>query len=146
MAEHASAIEIQARPDDVFDYLVTEAGLTAWLGRNARLDAQPGGELAIDVAGFPVRGRFREIDRPRRVVMTWGFAGSDELPPGASTLSFELSATPHGTSVELRHADLPEAQVVGHIDGWANFLPRLARACASGDAGPDDWRPQPDER
>lgn len=73
--------------------------------------------------------------------MSWGFAGSDDLPAGSSTVEFQLTQTIDGTRVDLRHFDLPEAAVRGHAHGWANFLPRLAIAGAGGDAGPDDWQP-----
>ena len=51
MAEYATSIEIDAAPEVVFDYLTTEAGMTAWMGQHARLDPHPGGEFAVDIAG-----------------------------------------------------------------------------------------------
>ncbi len=141
MADYATSIEIGATPAVVFDYLVTDAGMTAWMGQHAALDARPGGAFAVDIAGYPVRGEYLEVDRPHRVVISWGMAGSAELPPGASTVTFTLSPIPGGTRVDLLHTGLPAPQLEGHADGWTHFLARLSIAAAGADAGIDDWVP-----
>lgn len=144
MPEYRAAIDIAASPDTVFEYLVTDDGMTAWMGQRAALDPVAGGDFAVDIAGHAIRGTFVEIDRPRRVVVTWGMGGSADLPPGSSTVTFDLIATPDGTRVELRHEGLPETEVPGHDDGWRHFLPRLERAAIGLPAGTDDWMPMPD--
>ncbi|RGE23110.1 SRPBCC domain-containing protein [Leucobacter sp. wl10] len=141
MAEYRTSIEIEADPDTVFDYLTTEAGMTAWMGQSAALDPRPGGGFAVDVAGYPVRGRYLHVERPFRVVVSWGFAGSEDLPAGASTVEFRLSRVERGTRVELTHSGLPASEVEGHADGWGHFLPRLRIAAPGGDPGSDAWRP-----
>lgn len=144
MADFQTSIDIAASPETVFEYLTTEAGMTAWMGQHADLDPRPGGRFAVDIAGHAIRGRYLHVERPTRVVVSWGVAGSEDLPEGASTVEFRLTATESGTRVDLTHSDLPEVRVAGHADGWAHFLPRLAVAAPGGDAGPDDWRPLPD--
>lgn len=144
MADYTTSIEIDAEPGVVFDHLVTEAGMTAWMGRRAVLDPRAGGGFAVDIAGHAVRGEYLEVDRPHRVVVSWGVAGSPDLPPGASTVTFTLVPTGRGTRVELTHAGLPDVQLDGHADGWTHFLARLHVAAAGGDAGRDDWAPRGD--
>lgn len=141
MAEYATSIDIDAPPAAVFDYLTTDAGMTAWMGEHADLDPRPGGSFAVDIAGYPIRGRFLEVERPIRVVVSWGIRGSTDLPAGASTVEFRLTETERGTRVDLTHSDLPETELAGHADGWEHFLPRLQIAAPGGDAGPDHWRP-----
>ena len=58
MAEHRAAIDIEAAPERVFEFLVTDTGMTAWMGQWASLDPVPGGHFAVDIAGFPARGTF----------------------------------------------------------------------------------------
>ena len=140
MAEYRASIHIEAPPDAVFEFLVTDHGVTAWMGHWAALDARVDGAFAVDIAGYAIRGRFLEVDRPRRVTVSWGVAGS-ELPPGASTVTFELTAIDGGTRVDLLHAGLPAISVDGHADGWAHFLPRLRKVATGGDPGVDDWTP-----
>lgn len=141
MAEFRDFIDIAASPETVFEYLTTNEGMTAWMGQHADLDPTPGGRFAVDIAGHPVRGEFLHVERPSRVVVSWGFVGSEDLPAGASTVEFRLTRTGTGTRVDLCHSDLPEAEVRGHADGWSNFLPRLVIAGAGGDPGPDPWQP-----
>lgn len=144
MAEFRDSIDIAAPPETVFDYLTTNSGMAAWMGQYADLDPTPGGRFAVDIAGHPVRGEYLHFEHPYRVVVSWGFPGSDDLPAGASTVEFRLTPIHSGTRVDLRHFGLPDTEVRGHADGWANFLPRLAVAGAGGNAGPDDWQPVPD--
>jgi uncharacterized protein YndB with AHSA1/START domain len=143
MAEHSSSIEIDASPDEVFAYLITPDGMTTWMGTRAVLDPRPDGVFEVDIAGTPVRGRYLAVDPPHRVVVSWGVAGSEDLPPGASTVSFTLTPTTSGTRVDLLHSGLPEPRVAGHRDGWAHFLPRLVIAARGDDPGLDQWQPLP---
>ena len=144
MAEFRDSIDIAASPETVFEYLTTNSGITAWMGQYADLDATAGGRFAVDIAGHPVRGEFLEVVRPHRVVMSWGFAGSKDLPTGASRVEFTLTAITSGTRVDLCHTQLPDAEVRGHARGWTHFLPRLAIAGSGNDAGTDDWQPLSD--
>jgi uncharacterized protein YndB with AHSA1/START domain len=142
MAEYTASIEIDARSDEVFDFLVTEDGMTAWMGQHAELDPSVGGAFAVDIAGYAVRGQYLELDRPNRVVFSWGMAGNPALPPGTSKVSFTLTPTLRGgTRVDLLHSDLPETEVTGHVDGWTHFLSRLRVAASGGDPGADLWTP-----
>ena len=144
MAEFQDSIEIAASAQTVFDYLTKNEGMRAWMGQYADLDPTPGGRFAVDIAGYPVRGEDLVIEPFKRVVVSWGFAGNDELPAGASRVEFLLTPITGGTRVDLRHVDLPEPAVRGHAHGWAHFMPRLAIAGAGEDAGPDHWRPLTD--
>lgn len=141
MAEYRTTIDIDAAPEVVFRFLVTDEGMTAWMGRWASLEPVPGGAFAVDIAGYPARGTFLEVDPPRRVIVSWGFEGNESLPPGASTVSFELTAIGAGTRVEVIHTDLPDTDVPGHRDGWNHFLPRFARAATGEQLQEGAWKP-----
>jgi len=144
MAEHASSIEIDAGPDEVFDFLVTEAGMTAWMGQHAELDPCVGGQFAVDIAGYAVRGQYLEVDRPHRVVFSWGMTGNPALPPGASKVAITLTPTLRGgTRVDLLHSDLLPTAMAGHVDGWTHFLSRLRIVAGGGEAERDTWIPLP---
>lgn len=143
VAEHRSSIDIDAAPERVFELLTTNSGMTSWMGTWAALDAVPGGQFAVDIAGYPARGVFLEVDPPRRVAVSWGFAGSETLPPGASTVTFDLEAIAGGTRLQVTHTELPDDDVPGHRDGWSHFLPRLARVATGEQLPPDRWTPTP---
>lgn len=143
MPEYSTAIDIRATREEVFEYLVTAEGVTAWMGQHAVLEPEPGGAFHVDISGAPIRGEYLEVVRPERVVISWGLAGSDEFPPSTSRVTFTLTESAGGTRVTLVHADLPELRVAGHVEGWAHFLPRLA-SIAEGEAFVEDsWIPLP---
>jgi uncharacterized protein YndB with AHSA1/START domain len=96
------------------------------MGESAILEPKPGGCFAVDITGQQVRGAYVELDPPHRLVLSWGYTGSEEVPPGSSTVEVRFIATGGGTRVELEHRDLPEARRAEHVVGWRHYLARLA--------------------
>jgi uncharacterized protein YndB with AHSA1/START domain len=133
------SVHIAAAPERVFDYFTRPEAIVTWMGDYARLDPRPGGVFHVDINGVPVRGRYLEVDRPRRLVISWGHAGSDVLPPESSTLEVTLTARQGGTIVTVVHRGLPDFEAVQHAIGWPHFLARLAIVAAGGDPGPDPF-------
>jgi uncharacterized protein YndB with AHSA1/START domain len=121
---------IQAEPDQVYEYFTRADAMVLWMGQYAVLDARPGGEFTVDIDGTPVRGRYQELDPPNRLVISWGFAGSEVLPPGASTVEVRLVKEAGGTRVEILHSGLPEPQIADHAQGWRHFSGQLAALLA----------------
>jgi uncharacterized protein YndB with AHSA1/START domain len=139
MADYSLSVDIEAPPEVVFSHLVTPEGMVAWMGQHAELDARPGGGFSVDINGSPVRGRYIEVDPPRRVVVTWGVAGSEVHPPGSSRVEFTLVPVGGGTRLDLVHRDLPAERAPGYARGWEHFGGRLVIAAPGGDPGPDPW-------
>jgi uncharacterized protein YndB with AHSA1/START domain len=137
----AAAVHIDAPPEQVYRYFTQPEAIVTWMGEYALLEAEPGGRFILDIKGTPVRGRFVHLDPPHRLVISWGYAGSDELPPGASTVEVRLVADGGGTRVELEHRDLPPGQEPGHVSGWGHYLARLQQAAAGRHPGPDPGMP-----
>jgi uncharacterized protein YndB with AHSA1/START domain len=125
VADYRASIEIDAPPAIVFEHLTSVDGMLEWMGQHAELDPTPGGGFAVDIGGDRIRGRYLEVERPHRVVVSWGVAGSDDFPPGASTVEFALTATRRGTRVDLTHRGLREVDTSGYADGWSRYLDRL---------------------
>ena len=137
MAEFTTHIDIDASPEEVFDHLTTVAGLLSWMGEWAELEAVPGGVFAVNIQGTPVRGRYLEVERPRRVRVSWGMAGNDDFPPGTSWVEFRLVRQGEGTRLHLHHTGLPDSRTPTHERGWTHYLARLTGAVAGADPGPD---------
>lgn len=124
---------IRATPDQVFDYLVQPDKLVRWMGVEADIDPREGGKFWLDITGGDIAiGNYLEVDPPNRLVFTWGWQGSDEVPPGSSTVSFSLSSDGDDTVVELVHSGLPGGAGDEHSGGWTYFFDRLVRI-ASGE-------------
>ena len=103
------------------------------------MDAVPGGRFNVDIYRFNIRGHYVEVDRPRRLVITWGHENSATLPPGASIIEVQFTPSTVGTLVELTHRGLPQSEQVNHQQGWQHFFERLAIAGKGGDPGADPW-------
>jgi uncharacterized protein YndB with AHSA1/START domain len=136
---YTTSIRIDAQPNEVFPYLIDPALIVRWMGDWAELDPIPGGKLVLDINGVPIRGEYVVVDPPRRVVFTWGAAGSETIAPGSTTVEILLHADGDGTRLELAHRGLPPEEQAQHDTGWTHFLDRLAVAGAGGDPGPDPW-------
>ena len=131
------SVDISAPPEVVFAHLITPERMLTWMGERAELDARPGGVFAVDVTGYPFRGEYLEVQPPRRVVVSWGLAGSDDFPPGSSQVEFTLVPTDAGTRLELVHRGLPDTHSRTHGLGWTHYLRRLQHAAAGIDPGQD---------
>ncbi len=130
---------IDATPDQVFDYLVDPDKMLRWMGVEADIDPTPGGKFWLNVTGEHIAaGTYVEVDRPNKVVFTWGWEGQTEVPPGSTTVTLTLAADGDQTVVELSHAGLPKGPDDEHAGGWTYFLGRLVVAGAGGDPGPID--------
>ena len=136
-----ASVHIEAAPEQVFEYFTSPEAIVRWMGDYALLEPSSGGAFEVDINGVPVRGRYLEVDPPHRLLISWGHAGSDRLPPGASTVEVRLSPAGGGTRVEIEHRDLPEDMRDAFGRGWPHFVARLAVAAAGGDPGPDPLAP-----
>jgi len=132
---------IDASPETVWELLVDPEKIVRWKGVAATLDPRPGGAYRCEVLpGRVVAGEVVEADRPRRLVHTWGWEGSEEVPPGSTTVEYELAPEGAGTRLRFTHRDLPApAAAEKHARGWDHYLARLAVAAAGGDPGADPW-------
>lgn len=115
----------------MFDYFTRPEALVRWMGDLAVLDPRPGGEFTVVFGGGSVRGRYLELDPPRRLVISWGRGGSTEFPPEASTLEVTLEPEGGGTRVSIVHSGLPEPEAPRHAAGWRTYLGRLAAVAGS---------------
>ena len=134
-------------PNEVFEYFVDPDKFRRWQGVEVELDPRPGG--AFHISSVPevwTRGSYVVVDRPERIVITWGFEsngpslprGLAQVPVASSTVEFTFRADGQDTIIRVRHSGLPteEAQWA-HEQGWRTYLPRLETLRAGGDPGED---------
>jgi uncharacterized protein YndB with AHSA1/START domain len=129
---------IAARPSTVFDALTTPEGIACWWGPDAgpvlsaETDVQVGGRFRVrfrmlDGLEHESSGRYLEVRRPERLVMTWTWLGGQE-DPGESRLEIVLRPIPEGTELTLTHSALADDESrAGHQQGWAGALDKLVR-------------------
>jgi uncharacterized protein YndB with AHSA1/START domain len=130
-------IMIDAAPETVFEFFVDPRLMRRWMGGHAVLEARRGGRFAVDIGANHARGSYLDVQRPEKVVFTWGWEGSDLVPPGSSTVTCTFEAKDGGTLVRLIHSDLPAGEDIRHAHGWSHYLGRLTKAATGIDPGPD---------
>ena len=76
-----------------------------------------------------------------RLAYSFGWDGSEVVPPGSSLVEIDLiEQPPDGTLLRLTHTGLPNAeQYAGQVEGWAHYLGRLVAVAAGHEPGPDPW-------
>lgn len=118
MPENAREILVPAGPDETWEAITDPEQLGEWLGRDAELELEPGGELAIEVDGEGERrGFFEEIDAPRRLVFWWSAEDAE-----ASRVEIELEPEASGTRVrviESRPLALLDVRGI-ELPGWSD--------------------------
>jgi uncharacterized protein YndB with AHSA1/START domain len=114
--------------------------LVRWIGISADLQARPGGRFRFEVTpGQFCEGQYVVLDRPGRLVFTWGWTDpAFGLPPGCSRV--EVTLTPESgsrqTRLRLVHDGLAGDLGLLHDEGWSRFLARLTAVVTGEDPGP----------
>jgi uncharacterized protein (TIGR03086 family) len=134
------SVVVPLSADETFDLITQPDRLRRWNSIAARIDVRAGGDYRWTIVpGNSAAGTITEIEPGKRLVLGWGWEGSTELPPDASTVTITLEPTHDGTIVRLVHDGLSVEQEASHAEGWDHYLDRLVTAAADGDAGPDNW-------
>ncbi|HZZ59613.1 MAG TPA: SRPBCC domain-containing protein [Roseiarcus sp.] len=138
--------QITAPPATVFAFLTDPEKILSWMGAEVTGEPHAGGlYLVKGVSGQPARvarGAFREVVPVHRLAYSFGWEGSEAVPPGSSLVEIDLIERDGGTLLRLTHSGLPDAaQCASHDRGWAYYLDRLAMAAAGQNPGPDDHAP-----
>jgi uncharacterized protein YndB with AHSA1/START domain len=135
-------VQVAALPATVFAFLTDPDKILSWMGAEATTEAHPGGLYLIKNIGGDrarvARGAFREVVPVHRLAYSFGWEGSEEVPPGSGLVEIDLLDRDGGTLVRMAHSGLPnETQRARHGEGWAHYLRRLSVAAAGGDPGVD---------
>jgi uncharacterized protein (TIGR03086 family) len=134
------SVLVPLNADDTFALITEPDRLRRWQVITARVDLRAGGDYRWTIIpGHSVAGTVTEVEPGRHVVLTWGWEGSVDLPPGSSTVTITLEPADGGTLVHLVHGGLAGEHLDSHAMGWNHYLGRLVKAAAEGDAGPDEW-------
>ncbi len=123
-------IAIAASPETVWEFLVDPEKATRWMGKSASLDPRPGGEYRVEViSGNVAVGEFVEVDRPHRLVWTWGWTDQSmsPVPPGSSMIEVELVPEGDGTLLRFTHSGLPDPDASPEARARVGPLPGAPR-------------------
>jgi uncharacterized protein YndB with AHSA1/START domain len=128
LSEVIREIFIEAEAETVFAYFTDAEKLVEWMGIEARLELQVGGRFLVTInQERKVMGEYFELTPYSRIVVSWGWEGREDVPPGSSTVEIMLTPNAEGTFVRLRHYNLPETALPLHTKSWEYNLPRLKK-------------------
>lgn len=130
----------EASPEEVFDAWTNPEVLRRWWASEpafttpvAEVDLRVGGGYRLSMespsgALHTVRGEYREVSRPDRLVYTWAWEEEDGSTGHVSTVTVSFQRTGESTTVVLEHTDLPSAESRDrHGIGWEGCLESLQR-------------------
>ena len=128
---------IRAPRERVFDAWTTPEEIRKWHAPGpltvslVEVDLRPGGRYRIhmrepDGKEHRVGGVYREVDRPRKVVYTWGWEGDHVVKDSLVTLEFHDRGD--STEVVLTHAIADDKERASHTNGWTSIMDKLEAA------------------
>jgi activator of HSP90 ATPase len=103
---------IPAPPEDVYLALTNANTIHLWSGEIAEMSTEPGSEFSLWDGS--IVGKNLEFELNKKIVQQWYFGEQEEL----SIVTLKLHNHEDGTSLEVRHTNIPDADYNDIIDGW----------------------------
>lgn len=112
MKDFKKYYEISASPQEVYAALTKPLAIKLWTGEDAVMSSVPGSEFSL--WNGAIEGKNIEFEEDRKIVQQWYF-GTQEAE---SIVTIILHAVKKGTSVELRHTNIPDDDFEDIVEGW----------------------------
>jgi len=125
-----------ASPERVFDAWVDPVVAAKWLftspnseSHSTELDVRVGGGWTIidrrDGVDYRAIGEYQEIDRPRRLVFTFGMP---QFSDGFNRVTIKVAPDGEGALLTLTQEELPPGTEAALEEGWSAMFDQLAAA------------------
>lgn len=112
MKDYKKYYIIPAPPEDVYRALTTPVTLMLWTGEDAVMSTEPGSEFSLWEGS--IVGKNIEFIPDKKIVQQWYFGDQ----PEESIVTIKLHKHDLGTSVELRHSNIPDEAYDDIVEGW----------------------------
>ncbi len=112
MKDYKKYYIIPASPEEVYTALTNPATLQLWTGERAEMSQEPGSEFSLWEDS--IVGKNIAFEENRKLVQEWYFGEQTEF----SVVTIVLHPHKHGTSVELRHTNIPDQDYDDIVEGW----------------------------
>ncbi|EHQ29352.1 SRPBCC domain-containing protein [Mucilaginibacter paludis] len=103
---------VSASPEEVYQALTNPISIEIWTGEEAQMSTEPGSEFSL--WGDSIVGKNIGFIDNKKVIQQWYFGDQTE----ESIVTIILHPDKHGTSVELRHTNIPDDDYQDIVDGW----------------------------
>jgi activator of HSP90 ATPase len=112
MKDYKKYYLIAAPPEDVYLALTNPLTIHLWSGEEAIMSEEPGSEFSLWEGS--IVGKNLEFEKNKKIVQEWYFGEQVEK----SLVTIKLHPDAKGTSVELRHTNIPDEDYNDIVDGW----------------------------
>jgi len=103
---------IPAPPETVYLGLTNPLTIQLWTGEPAEMSTEPGSEFSLWDGS--ITGRNIEFEQDQKIVQQWYFGDQKE----ESIVTIKLHPAQDGTSVELKHTNIPDEAFADISEGW----------------------------
>lgn len=103
---------IPAPPEDVYLALTNPITIQLWSGEEAEMSTVPGTEFSLWDGS--IVGKNLEFVQGKKIIQQWYFGEQ----PEDSIVTIVLHPHQEGTSVELKHTNIPDQDFDDIVDGW----------------------------
>ena len=104
---------IPAVPEQIYLALTNPLTIQLWTGEAAEMSTEPDSEFSL--WNGSISGKNLEFEENRKIVQQWYFEGQEE----ASIVTIILHPHKKGTSVELKHTNIPDEVYEEFAEGWS---------------------------
>jgi uncharacterized protein YndB with AHSA1/START domain len=112
MKDYKKHFIVPAPPEEVYRALTNPATIQLWSGEPAEMSTEPGTEFSLWEGS--IAGRNLEFVEDKKIVQQWYF-GEQEAD---SIVTIILHPDKKGTSVELKHTNIPDEAYTDITEGW----------------------------
>src|SRR5882757_2003475 len=104
---------IPEEPEIVYQALTNAHTIQLWTGEPAIMGTEPGSDISLWDGS--ITGKNLEFVENKKIVQQWDFEGQEE----DSIVTIILHPHKQGTSVELRHLNIPDDAYNDISEGWS---------------------------
>jgi activator of HSP90 ATPase len=106
---------VAAPPDQVYLALTNPLTIQLWSGEPAEMSTEAGSEFSLWDGS--ILGKNLEFEESKKIVQQWYFGEQAET----SIVTIKLHPDPKGTSLEVKHTNIPDEDYNDIVDGWNNI-------------------------
>ena len=103
---------IPATPSEVYIALTNPATIQLWTGGKAEMSTEPGSEFSL--WNENIVGKNIDFEDGKKIVQEWYFGDQEK----ESIVTIKLHPHKNGTSIELRHTNIPDSEYEDIMEGW----------------------------
>ncbi len=112
MKDFKKYYHLPATPEEIYIALTNPFTIELWTGETAEMSVTPGSEFSMWEGS--IVGKNLEFEDNKKIVQQWYFDGQ----PEDSIVTIKLHPEKGGSSVELKHTNIPDADYEDMISGW----------------------------